>query len=419
MQKDIQTIFLAAGKSSRMHPISDKNFLEFLGEPLLLKLLKNAHEGGLKHFVIVGNDENIEKIKNICNENEFLKDSIVTKQENQKDGMAGGILEGLKHVSNENELFILGGNDFVDAEIYSKIIHKSKDFDGGILAKKVDHYFPGGYLNINENRKILKIQEKPKEGNEPSNLVNIIGHYFKNVKALKKQLKNISCKDNNGYEQALHNLFKKSNFLAVEYSDFWHTIKYPWHVLEISEAFIKNELRITNFKLKDFEEISSSVFVHKTAKIANSVKLKEGPIFIDEGASVLENAVIIGPCYIGKNAIIGNNALVRNSNIGENSVIGYNTEIARSFLGKNINTHIAYIGDSIIDDSVNIGAYTCTANLRLDKKNIKVTIIGNNIDSGLKKLGAIIAKDCQIGIHTMLMPGVKIEKNISPGMLVK
>ena len=65
MQKDIQTIFLAAGRSSRMHPISDKNFLEFLGEPLLLKLLKNAHIGGLKHFVIVGNKENLKKIKTI------------------------------------------------------------------------------------------------------------------------------------------------------------------------------------------------------------------------------------------------------------------------------------------------------------------------------------------------------------------
>jgi NDP-sugar pyrophosphorylase family protein len=78
---------------------------------------------------------------------------------------------------------------------------------------------------------------------------------------------------------------------------------------------------------------------------------------------------------------------------------------------------MAYIGDSIVDDAVNFGAYSCTANLRLDKKSVRVKIKDESIDSNHTKLGAIVGKGTQIGIGAKLMPGCKtpVQTLVRPG----
>ena len=401
----MKTIFLAAGRSSRLSPLSDKNFLHFGTSPLIFKLLKNAHKGGLKNFIIVGNKENVENIKKICADNIFLNNAKIVIQKNLDLRMAGGILEGLEQVKDDESVFILGGNDFVNPNIYKKILEKSKNADGGILAKKCKKYFPGGYLQIDKNNKIFKIIEKPEPGCEPSDLVNIVAHFFQKAADIKNNLKNASSQKDDIYEIALQKLFEKKKFLAIRYDDYWQAIKYPWHVLSMMEFFLDKQKTKISFK----------------SEIADSASLRGENIVIESGAKIFENATILGPCYIGKNAIVGNNALVRNSIIGENSVAGFNTEIARSFLGKNIDTHIAYIGDSVIDDNVNFGAFSCTANLRLDKQNIFMKVKDQNINSERTKFGAIIGKNAQIGIHSCLMPGTKVGQNcfVKPGEVGK
>jgi len=414
-----------------MYPISDKNFLEFFGKPLILLLLENAYKGGLDNFIIVGNDENIAKIQQIKDENEFLKTAIITKQKDLTTGMAGGVLAGLEFVKDNNELFILGGNDFIKAEIYSKILKNSRNFDGGILAKKIENYFPGGYLEFNKNsQKINSIIEKPGAGNEPSKYINIVAHYFKKAENLNNYLnkanlekRNQKNNSDNIYEIALDKCFKNHHFKAVEYDNYWQAIKYPWHVLKMQELLFKN-INDINFakkpkNLANFKEINKNVWVHKTATVVDTARIRGENIVIEAGVRVFDNAVISSNSYIGEKTIIGNNALVRDSIIGKNSAIGFNTEIARSFLASNVSTHIAYIGDSVVDSFVNFGAYTCTANLRLDKKNIKVTIKNQRIDSEMDKLGSFIKNGVQIGIGAKLMPGTIVVNHVLPGEIIK
>ncbi len=399
----MKTIFLASGKSSRCAPLSDKNFLEFCGEPLMLKLLKNARDGGLENFVIVSNGENLDQIKEVCQDVDFIHNVEIVIQKDLSEGMAGGISAGLEKVADEESVFIMGGNDYVESDIYQEILEIGVKNDGAILAKHMKDYFPGGYLEIDEDKKIISVIEKPGEGNEPSNLVNIVGHFFTKSEDLKLALEEAKSSQDDVYETALDTLFKTKNFKAIEYGGVWQAIKYPWHVLEMMNVFLKKQ--------------TSSI--DKTAQIADSAKIKGDNVVIDSGAKIFENAVIQGPCYIGKNAIVGNNALVRNSNLGKNSTAGYNTEIARSFIASDVSTHIAYVGDSVIDSDVNFGAYSCTANLRLDKQPVKVKIKENLVNSQHEKLGSIVGKGCQIGIHAMLMPGVKVEGNVGPGEVVR
>lgn len=401
----MKTIFLAAGSSSRMAPISDKNFLEFCGEPLLIKLLKNAKKGGLKNFIIVANKENKDIIANVLQNFNFIADIVI--QENQKEGMAGGVLTGLKKCTPKEEVVLLGGNDAINSSAYKELISLGQKEDGALLAKSVEQYFPGGYLQV-DSGKITSIIEKPGEGNEPSNLVNIVAHYFKVTKNITQKLESRDLtKDGDAYEQALQELFETQTFKAIEYKGEWHAIKFPHHILEMQDYWLA--------------QLPKEQKIHPSVQVPNTAQIQGENIFIEEGVRIFNNAVICGPCFIGKNSIIGNNALVRASNIGQENEIGFCSEIARSFTAQNVSAHHAYIGDSIIDKNVNFGAFSCTANLRLDKKNIKYNVKKERINSGKDKLGAIIGQETQIGIHAMLMPGCKVDANnfIAPGVVQK
>ncbi len=399
----MKTVFLASGRSTRMDPISDKCLLEFGGVPLFLKLLRNAQAGGLENFIVVVNEHNQEEIETILKQENFP--AQITQQKNLDKGMAGGISDGLELVDDNEPVFIHNGNDYINSNFYAEILEKSKNADGGILAKRMGQYFPGGYLKTDKNNQIEEIIEKPGEGSEPSNLVNIVAHLFQSAERLKTLLKKTKSSKDDLYEVVLQKLFQQQKFIAVEYDDFWEAIKYPWHVLNMMDCFL----------LQQKSHISDS------AEIADSATIKGNHVIIEDGAKITENAVIQGPCYIGKNTIVGNNALVRNSMIGRDSVIGFNTEVARSFLHRNITTHFAYIGDSIVDEGVNFGAFSCTANLRLDQANVTVKIKEEKIDSHRGKLGAIIGKNAQIGIHAMLMPGIKVSERaiVFPGEVKK
>lgn len=415
----MKTIFLAAGRSSRMDPISDKNFLSFGGEPLILKLLKNAHKGGLDNFIIVGNKHNYESLKVIKTQNEFLKNSIITTQSNLDEGMAGGVLAGLEYVKSNDTVFVLGGNDLVDYKIYQELITNTEKHDGSILGKAIDTYFPGGYLEVDNDQCITSIVEKPAPGTEPSNLINIVAHGFKKSETLKKALINATSDKDDLYEVALDTCFKDLKFKVVKYTGSWKAIKYPWHILEMSEIFMNQKYNLCSSS--EYTEIKPRVWIHKTALVSDRVTIKGENIVIEAGAKIYENAVICGPCYIGKEVIIGNGSLIREANIEKKCVIGYNTEIARSYLAENVSTHIAYVGDSIIDKNVNFGAYSCTANLRLDQKDVGVKIKGKLVDSQRKKLGTIAGDGVQIGVGAKLMPGSKIpcKTLISPNEVFK
>ena len=385
-----------------MDPLGDKNLLSFCGKPLIIHLLERAQKAGLENFIVVTNQENQEEIKQVLGEHDFSAE--ITLQQNLDEGMAGGVSDGLQLVDDDEAVIILGGNDCVAICAYEEVLKAAKNHDGAILAIQVQEYFPGGYLSIDENKNITEIIEKPGEGNAPSDLVNIVVHYFQQAGALKKELNEIN-KGDDGYEQALQNIFDTKDIKAVSYDGVWQAIKYPWHVLDMMNVLLAEQEKN----------------IAPDAEIAETAVLKGEKIVIEAGAKIFDHAVVQSPCYIGKNAIIGNNALVRESCLGENSVVGYNTEIARSYIAEKVTTHIAYVGDSVVDRGVNFGAFSSTANLRLDHNPVKVSIKDQRISSQREKLGAIVGAGAQIGTHAMLMPGCKIAANalIQPGQLYK
>ncbi len=373
-----------------MAPLGDKNLMEYYGKPLCVHLLQRAMKGGVTSFIIVTNSSNRTAIAKIVVE--WKIPATIAEQQDLSAGMAGGISDALVHVSPNDPVVIIGGNDAVDPSAYADVIAKINKNDGAILAKKVTEYFPGGYISVNEKGIVRRIIEKPGAGNEPSNMVNIVCHGFARAKNLSDALQDAASEADDVYEVALQNLFENGKYAVVEYEKSWQAVKYPWHVLDMKKALWS----IPN------KRIHPSAEVHSSAVIGDEV-------ILDAGVRVMPFATVTGKTYIGQNSLIGNNALIIDSHVEKNSTIGNATEMTRTTVGHNFSTHKSYIGDSIIGDSVNMGAFSCTANMRLDQQTVRVGIKGEKTDSGKEKLGAIIGDGAQIGIHASLMPGVKIE----------
>ena len=319
----------------------------------------------------------------------------IVEQEDLALGMRGALLSALPHCK-KGPVMVVSSNDLIESAAYSMLLQKTTSLKtgGAILARKVDRYFPGGYLSV-KNKRIAGIIEKPAPGTEPSDLINIVAHVHASPAALLEILKNVKPVKDDGYELALHELFQQAPYIAVPYSGTWQPVKFPWHLLSVLPLLLP-----TNPKPK----IHKTASVHPTAVVA-------GPVILEAGVRVFAHATVMGPCTIGAGSIIANNALVRGSSIGENCVIGYNTEVARSILGNDVWTHSSYVGDSVFGDNISLGAGTVTGNLRLDEGEIASMIGEKPLSTGLTKLGAMIGNDSRLGIHTSLLPGVKIGRN--------
>lgn len=391
----MKVIFLCGGIGKRMFPITEDKFLiNFLGKSLLQHQIEAAKQAGLNKFLIIGNSTNIKQIEQISRKVSGSKIDLILQK--QPLGIADA-LEAAASLMDE-DIIIVNPNDIFAASAYTSLIKEAKKKSAAsyMLGYQTKGYFPGGYLVINPQNDLKHIVEKPKPGQEPSNLVNILVHLHTEPERLLEYIKKVKTNKDDVYECALDNLVSDGHKIKViPYADFWAPIKYPWHIFDA----VKYLLDISQ------PGISASANVSEKATI-------EGKVFISDNVRVLENAVIRGPAYIGPGSLIGNSVLVRDySHIGADCVIGYSTEIKNSYIDDGCWMHSSYIGDSIIGKSCSFGAGTVLANFRFDEQNISVTVGNEAIDTGRDKLGAIIGDNCRTGINASVMPGIKIGPN--------
>lgn len=375
--------------SYRMRPLGDKSFLEFLGKPLIERQLMFLKKNGFEDIVVVGRDMNIEKIRQVAE-----KVGVRLEIAEQKDdkGMCGAVLAAKDHIAGRS-LLVFCSNDVVEDSALELIRSgMNDDVDGLILGKKVEKYFPGGYLEVNAEGLITNLIEKPGAGNEPSDMVNLVVHWYRDAGKLVSHLEKAESEKDDIYETAIVDMIKDgAKVKALPYNGFWQPIKYPWHVHNVFQFYLANEGR----RIADSAKIAANAVI-------------DGEVVVGENVKIFEGAVVKGPAYIGDNSVVANNALVRGSHIGSDCMVGFSTEVARSYWGNKVWTHMNYVGDSVIGNDVSFGAGAVTGNLRLDDKNVSVMVSGQKVDTGEQKLGSIIGDGVRVGINTSIMPGVKI-----------
>jgi bifunctional UDP-N-acetylglucosamine pyrophosphorylase/glucosamine-1-phosphate N-acetyltransferase len=148
-----------------------------------------------------------------------------------------------------------------------------------------------------------------------------------------------------------------------------------------------------------------------------------GPVTVAETARVRSGAYVEGPAFIDEEADIGPNCYVRPcTSIGRKVKVGNACEIKNSIIMDNAHIgHLSYVGDSIVGEKCNLGAGTITANYRLDAGTVKMMVKDRLVDSGRKKLGAVLGDNVKTGINALLMPGVKVGNDswIGPNLMVQ
>lgn len=404
MRKIKNGLILAGGDSTRFWPLQEKSFFSFLGKPLVLYQINELVKYCDK-VTIIANKKNAVSINRLIENSDFRsKTQVIVQNENFKD-QAGAVLSAKNHL--KGEVVIINANDLIDYSLLIKITKLPLSADKVILVgKKISEYFPGGYFKFNDQKKVVSIIEKPDKDKLPSSIAKLVIDYFSSFDLLVSSLEKTKGNDDDRYERAINSLMSDNlDCILLTYDSYWHSIKYPWHVLTMMKTFLS---------MIKVNQISKSAVISKNAVIIS-------PVIIGDNVRIGNFSKIVGPVYIGDNTVVGDYAMVRESEINEDCLIGSFTEVARSYIGNKVFLHRNYIGDSVLSDKVMIGAQGITANLRFDGENISSIINEEKIDTNNAKLGAIIGRETKIGVNTTIIPGVKIGQNclVAPGEIIR
>ena len=188
----------------------------------------------------------------------------------------------------------------------------------------------------------------------------------------------------------IKDLYHLDHTLAKDYLD---KFEYPWEALKgIKEYIIELGKTLGN----EYEEVEENVWVHKTA-------------------TVFKSAYLGSPCIIGPNTEVRHCAFIRGSAlIGENCVVGNSVELKNVIIFDNVQVpHYNYVGDSILGYKSHMGAGSITSNVKSDKTLVKIKdkVTGEIIETGLKKMGAMLGDNVEVGCNSVLNPGTIIGRN--------
>ena len=190
-------------------------------------------------------------------------------------------------------------------------------------------------------------------------------------------------------ECKISNLYNLDETIAKELLE---KLTYPWEALpKISDFIIELGNKLDTNK---YNKIGEDVWIAKTAK-------------------VMPTAYIAGPTIIGENAEIRHCAFIRGKVIvGEGAVVGNSTELKNAILFNKVQVpHYNYVGDSILGYKAHMGAGSILSNVKSDKKLVIVKNGKEQIETGIKKFGAMIGDEVEVGCGSVLNPGTVVGKN--------
>ena len=184
--------------------------------------------------------------------------------------------------------------------------------------------------------------------------------------------------------------------------DIFDSATYPWEILpKIGEFILKLGASLPEDK---YEKRGENIWIAKSAKVYPTACIN-GPAIIDEEAEIRHCAFIRGNAIVGKGAVVGNSTELKN-------VILFNKVQV---------PHYNYVGDSILGYKAHMGAGSITSNVKSDKTLVVVKAEEERCETGLKKFGAMLGDNVEVGCNSVLNPGTVIGRgtNIYPGSMVR
>ncbi|MBF0579074.1 UDP-N-acetylglucosamine pyrophosphorylase [Erysipelotrichaceae bacterium RD49] len=191
-------------------------------------------------------------------------------------------------------------------------------------------------------------------------------------------------------------MFKTKDLYSFDHSlagAYLKQYEYPWQALKGIGDLIK---QLAHDLGDDYDEVTPGVYVHKTAK-------------------VFPSAYLGAPCIIGPNTEVRQCAFIRgNALVGADCVVGNSTELKNVILFDHVQVpHYNYVGDSILGYYSHMGAGSITSNVKSDKTLVVVKDKDEEIETGLKKFGAMLGDHVEVGCNSVLNPGTVIGRGTS------
>ncbi len=200
-------------------------------------------------------------------------------------------------------------------------------------------------------------------------------------------------------QATINELYDLNETIAAE---LFEGLTYPWEALpKIGEFIVKLGESLPE---EIYEKRGENVWIAKTAKVFDSAYIN-GPAIIDEDAEIRQCAFIRGNAIVGKGAVVGNSTELKN-------VVLFNKVQV---------PHYNYVGDSILGYKAHMGAGSITSNVKSDKTLVVVKAGEEKVETGLKKFGAMLGDNVEVGCNSVLNPGTVVGRcsNIYPTSCVR
>ncbi|MHA1771342.1 MAG: bifunctional sugar-1-phosphate nucleotidylyltransferase/acetyltransferase [Candidatus Thorarchaeota archaeon] len=398
----MKAAILAAGDSTRMAPLSanmPKHLLPVAGQPLIFHTLQELRTAGIEETLVITGYREEDLRKGIdAHDWSPMKIEYITQTERKGTAHAAALA---KEFAGDDEIILMNGDVMMGAGEFKELIssHSESGLHMTVAVIYKDDPTSYGVVVVDQKNRATNLVEKPPKEEIPSNLVNA-GIYIAGPKLWEAIAKTgLSSRGEYEITDSIKMLIDQGQVNVYKIQTWWIDVGRPWDLLAANELILKDAVR----------RIEGTVEEGATIK---------GNVIVDPSATIRSGAYIIGPAFIGPECVIGPNCFIRPYTYLERKVkVGNAVEIKNSIIMQGTNVgHLSYVGDSVIGRHSNFGAGTITANLRHDNKSVKVTVKGARMDSGRRKMGAIIGDDVKTGIGTSIGPGVVIHQGARTGI---
>ena len=394
----MKAVLLAAGEGVRLLPITatrPKHLIKVGGKPILQFCLEAVKKAGITEAIVVTHYMG-DAIRQYFGDGSQLglKISYVEQKAVLGTGNAASVAEPFV----DGDFVLVYGDLLFGQDAVKDVLKLFKDGKtaavmGVVPVDKPESY---GIIELDEQKHVKRIVEKPPAGKAPSNLANAGVYAFsKEVFDKIKQTK-ASIRGEWELTDAITLLASEGKtVLAAQLSkDDWFDVGRPWDLLDANVWALKRMDHKVLGTVEQGAHLIGPVSVAESARVRSGAYI-EGPVFIDEECDVGPNCFIRSGTSLGRKVRVGNGCEIKNSIVMDNTHVG----------------HLSYVGDSILGENCNLGAGTITANYRLDAGSIKMMVKDQLIDTGRRKLGAVFGDNVKTGIKSLFMPGVKVGAN--------
>lgn len=398
----MKAFLLAAGEGTRMRPLTaerPKPLLPVAGKPFLAHILERLGAAGVEAATVLIGWRG-RRLKDHFGAGEASGLALDYAEQKRLEGTGAAVALAEGRVGGR--FLCLNGDVIFQPSDLEAMLRAHGAGDATVVAAaRAERPERFGAVQV-EGDRLVGIEEKPPEA--AGAWVNAGIYLFnEDIFALIRETPK-SPRGEYEITDTLKLLLRREDVRVHRLEGPWLDVGYPWDLLRANAVLLEEMKGEVEGEVEDGAVLRGAVRVAPGARVRAGAYV-EGPAFLDQGSHVGPNCYVRPSTYLGPDVHVGNACEVKNSLVMQGTHI----------------PHQNYVGDSILGEACNLGAGTKVANLRLDEGPVAVMVKGRRVDTGLRKLGAILGDRVKTGVNVSIDVGTVIGEDtaVGPGATVR